>query len=136
MSKKIVINKCYGGFGLSPIALEAYAKRKGIEKLYWFNSKPKDYPSADFEYTPTDVENAGAFSHAYTTSTRDEETFFSKRDPKRDDPDLVAVVEEFGNKANTRFSELKIVEIPDDVEWTIEEYDGIEWVSEIHRTWG
>lgn len=32
-------------------------------------------------------------------------------------------------------ADLKIVEIPDDVEWVIEEYDGIEYVSEVHRTW-
>ena len=27
------------------------------------------------------------------------------------------------------------VEIPDDVEWQIEEYDGTEHISEKHRTW-
>jgi len=30
---------------------------------------------------------------------------------------------------------LAIVEIPDDVEYTIEEYDGNEHVAEAHRTW-
>jgi len=30
---------------------------------------------------------------------------------------------------------LKIVDIPDGVEWEIEEYDGMEWVAEKHRTW-
>ena len=27
------------------------------------------------------------------------------------------------------------VEIPDDVEWQIEEYDGSEWIAEKHRIW-
>jgi hypothetical protein len=45
------------------------------------------------------------------------------------------VVEEMGENVNTRFSELKVVEIPNDVEWQIEEYDGAEWVAEKHRTW-
>lgn len=53
----------------------------------------------------------------------------------RDDEALVRVVELLGERANSRFSELKIVEIPDDVEWTIQEYDGMEWVAEKHRTW-
>ena len=53
----------------------------------------------------------------------------------RDDPVLVQVVEQLGEEAGHRYSELKIVEIPDDVEWTIEEYDGLEWVAEAHRTW-
>ena len=53
----------------------------------------------------------------------------------RDDEHLIAVVELMGTEANTRFSKLKIVEIPDDVNWYVEEYDGQEWVAERHRTW-
>lgn len=56
-------------------------------------------------------------------------------DLDRDDPVLVAVVEELGTAAWTSVSELHVVEIPDDVEWQIEEYDGKEWVAEKHRTW-
>ena len=36
---------------------------------------------------------------------------------------------------NDGYSELKVVEIPDDVEYDIQEYDGNEWVAEKHRTW-
>lgn len=57
-------------------------------------------------------------------------------EPERNDPDLVAVVEELGEAANGRFSKLRVVEIPDGVEWQIEEYDGLEWIAEKHRTWG
>jgi hypothetical protein len=45
------------------------------------------------------------------------------------------VVKELGEKANGFCSSLKIVDIPIDVQWFIEEYDGNEWVSEKHRTW-
>ena len=38
-------------------------------------------------------------------------------------------------KANGNHADLKIVEIPANVEWQIDEYDGAEWVSEKHRTW-
>lgn len=54
---------------------------------------------------------------------------------ERNDPRLVAVVEELGDEANTWCSSLTIAEIPDDVDWVIEDYDGVEWVSERHRTW-
>jgi hypothetical protein len=57
------------------------------------------------------------------------------RDTPRDDPYLVKVVEEMGSAANGDFADLKIVEIPADVEWQIGEYDGREWVAEKHRTW-
>ena len=53
----------------------------------------------------------------------------------RDDPHLVQTVLELGALANTRYSSLKVVEIPDGVEWTICEYDGCEWIAETHRTW-
>jgi hypothetical protein len=57
------------------------------------------------------------------------------RDMVRDDPILIQVVEELGETANGRCASLKIVEIPNDVEWTIGEYDGQEWIAEKHRTW-
>jgi hypothetical protein len=53
----------------------------------------------------------------------------------RDDPVLVAIVRELGADADTRFAKLKIVEVPYGVDWQIEEYDGVEWVAEKHRTW-
>ena len=56
-------------------------------------------------------------------------------DIKRDDVYFVKTVEDLGDAANGAYSKLKIVEIPDNVDFIIEEYDGIEWVSEKHRTW-
>jgi hypothetical protein len=53
----------------------------------------------------------------------------------RNDTVLVQLVEELGQAANTPYSELKVVEIPVGVKWVIEEYDGLEWVAEVHRTW-
>jgi hypothetical protein len=32
-------------------------------------------------------------------------------------------------------AELEVVEIPDDVEWIIVDYDGMEHIAEKHRTW-
>jgi hypothetical protein len=54
---------------------------------------------------------------------------------RRDDPYLVQVVLELGEAANAKYARLKVVTIPDDVEWQIAEYDGSEWVAETHRTW-
>ncbi len=53
----------------------------------------------------------------------------------RTDPHLLQVFDELDQQASGRFCVLKAVEIPDDVEYQIEEYDGAEWVAEAHRTW-
>jgi len=60
---------------------------------------------------------------------------FLSRNIPRDDEHLIAVVELMGSAADGEYAELKIVEVPDDVNWYVEEYDGKEWVAERHRTW-
>lgn len=54
----------------------------------------------------------------------------------RDDPKLVECVEKLGEKANGVCAELRIVEIPIDVEFVIFENCGWEHVAEKHETWG
>lgn len=54
----------------------------------------------------------------------------------RADKRLIDAIESIGlEESGGDLSELKIVEIPDDVNWKIEGYDGCEWVSEFPRTW-
>jgi hypothetical protein len=119
---KVVINQCFGGFGLSREALEMLLKRKGIEYEV-VQSKSFDY------YVRESLYRKG---HA-----GDDEFYLSDYDfyDKRADEDLVAVVEELGEDANGHSANLKIVEIPDDVDWYIDENDGLEHVAERHRTW-
>jgi hypothetical protein len=75
------------------------------------------------------------FCQYYNISIEEWRNDMSYYDIKRCDPHLIRVVEELGDDANGQFSELKVVEIPDDVKWQIDEYDGLEWVAEKHRTW-
>lgn len=139
---KVVINSCYGGFGLSVDGILAYAKRKGVD-IYFYDSK---YPSKTYE--KLSVAEAKKQSFPPMTFTKDlgdrfkegdfgryKEHYVYYRDVERHDPDLIAVVEELGEKANGSCSQLKVVEVPDGVDYEIEEYDGNEWVSERHRTW-
>lgn len=91
---KIVINDCYGGFGLSEEAEELYVQKKNI-------SGPL------------------------------------RGDILRNDSVLVEVVETLGDKASGKYSELTVVEIPDDVtDWRIEEYDGWEHIAEGRKWYG
>ena len=91
---KVVINKCYGGFGLS-------------EKAYKYLGLKWD----GYGY---------GYSHDYE---------------KRTDKKLIKCVEELGKEASGALANLVIVEIPDDIEWKIDEYDGIETIHEQHRSW-
>jgi len=59
-------------------------------------------------------------------------------DIMRDDPDLVHIVETLGEKANSNYSQLKVVEVPmwlKEKGWTIQEFDGLEHIAENHCTW-
>lgn len=49
--------------------------------------------------------------------------------------ELIQVIEELGEDASGTCAKLVIVEIPDDVIWEIEEYDGWETIEEVHRSW-
>jgi hypothetical protein len=90
---KIVINQCFGGFGLSKRAFEAL----GLE---WDG----------YGYLKDDWE-------------------------RRDDPALVEVVERLGPAASGPLARLVVVEIPDDVEWEIDDSNGMETIQEKHRAW-
>ena len=105
----------------------------------------KNFPECDVsvvDYRNTEIENATIFS-IYTTkdfgetTTLDEiqEHYFYPRNIDRTDLDLIEVVKKLGNKANGTCSELKIVEIPDGIEFELSEYDGLETVEEKHRSW-
>ena len=138
---KIVINGCHGGFGLSHEATLAYLNKCGIQ--FW--AEPNEHilvgstyylvpPEERIEGDPVDwysmtLEQRRAHNKAYR------HTVFYSEDIARDDANLVSVVLELGEAANGSHARLKIVEIPDDVEWQIHEYNGLEWVAEKHRTW-
>lgn len=112
--QKIVINTEHGGFGLSDRAVELLFELKKWKLV----KQDRDL----------------GFTMFYKDSI-EESNFFDERELERNDPELVQVVKTLKKEANGRFATLKIVSIPDDVEWQIEEYDGLEWVAEVHRTW-
>jgi len=81
------------------------------------------------------LSDAGVARYAKIKGVVLDKDFYS-RDIARDDPALVQLVEEAKDVYEGRCASLKVVEIPDDVDWEIAEYDGREWVAEKHRTWG
>ena len=138
---KIVINKCYGGFGLSIEARNLYAKKKGFE-LFHYEQVAYKFHGGKNVYSKANKEDGRSCIYSTTVDRGDEfdgnilEGYWADSEIERTDPALVEVVKELGAEAGGKYGELKVVEIPDDVEWEIEEYDGIEWIAEKHRTWG
>lgn len=139
---KIVISTCHGGFGLSEAAVRLYADKKGLTlypdsggkfaaicgPTWWL--VPASEREDQTGFAEWDYERRAA------SNKRVSEQQISPRDIPRDDADLIAVVETLGADADGRHASLKVVEIPDDAQWEIAEYDGLEWVAEKHRTWG
>ena len=48
---------------------------------------------------------------------------------------LIEVIEKLGDEANGQYASIKIVDVPDDVIWVIDEYHGCESIHEEHREW-
>jgi len=150
---KVVINDCFGGFGLSHKAVMRYAELKGIKLYPWVDDISKqvygdrasiDSPERDVMINYTTVPQdeyeriAEEEDRKPISPSRYEKSnalYFSDRDIERNDPLLIQVIKELKQEANGYCAKLKIVEIPDDVEWEIEEYDGWEHIAEKHRTW-
>jgi len=142
---KIVINRCYGGFGLSPQAEAMYLARKG-QIAYFYREKRDSAGNLDFDlYEQVSAEQAKE-SFLFHTCTADygsnpgkeklRGSYFSGRNIERNDPDLITVVEGLGDEANGQHAQLEIIEIPDGINWEVDDYDGMETVEEQHRSWG
>jgi hypothetical protein len=117
--RKVVLNRKHGGFGLSEEAIEML-----IEEFGWEVADSEE----NTQRTGRRIRRSSSGGRRLDSSAR--------RDKRlRTDPALVEVVETLGDDASGRHADLQVVEIPGDVEWTIDEYDGVEWVAETHRTW-
>lgn len=149
---KIVINRKFGGFSLSNISMIHLAKRKGIMVYPYlsrlnFDELPERMTTTFTRYHGETDESLKLltqlelFRHdpeldTFTLQDRvDLDDYVEKYDPwnwdpndYRTDKDLIAIVTEDGKAANTRFSKLVIVDIPDGYDYEISEYDGIEQV--------
>ena len=113
----IVINRAHSGFGLSNEAILLYLDLAGIA----YTLEPQADRDSQTRWGDKIMVNGKEFHDRY--------------DIARDDPALVTVVRRLGSKANSSYAKLKIVEVPAGVVWQIDDYDGKEWVAEVHRTW-
>jgi len=121
---KVVVNRQYGGFELSNEAFDELIKLGWKVTEYSTEGNLVD-PSAEIVRNDKHITfNKYSFGRYYGNEIE-----------LRTNPLLIDVVERLGERAYGRLATLEIVEIPDDEEFTIEDYDGREWVAGAHRTW-
>jgi hypothetical protein len=141
---KIAINKCYGGFGLSAAAYEQliawgvpvrrYIKQeRDTDGLFLRQPANDGEVIFDRELSP---QGEDSFSDLYWKYRNVQDRYWDcwTRE-NRTHPLVIRVIEELGEKANGQYAKLAVIEIPDDVAYEIDEYDGIEHIAETHRTW-
>jgi hypothetical protein len=151
-TRKVVINACFGGFSLSDAAYEKLIEwgvpvRKYVEQVRdpvtgLYNKPPENEGEVIFdrELTPPGEDKMNDMMY-HDHKGRPSRVFGQRYwdswigTHNRHDTRLVRLVEELGAAANGGFAKLEIVEIPADVEYEIQEYDGNEHVAEAHRTW-
>jgi hypothetical protein len=129
---KIVLNNDWGTFDLSAKGFVRYFELKGQPYEMFTRGKDSTIDFTSFTHITELPED-----HIYVMffNNLEGEIFLNSEPIQRNDPALIQTVEELGKDVNTDYSDLVIIEIPDDVDWIVQGYDGCEWVAEKHRTW-
>ena len=162
---KLVVNKCYGGFDLSARAVARIAEIEGrpcyffnrlagadlytltpttLNKIetaekyrYSFNWSAYDIPDISIlpnqrEWKSMSDQEQRASNELWSIHSLESRYSYDKRST----PSLVQAVEELGGCCRIGgLASLRVVTIPDDVEFEIDDYDGIESIHEVHRSW-
>ena len=140
---KVVINKCFGGFGLSDEAVYRLYKKSSplitVKPIndYYGNSPNKFEEDKVKYYIPF---KGGLLKHRIMSNLVDGDKMiyysdYEDRMNNRKHPDMIWIVETMGKAAGGEYAELEIIVIPDGVEFEIDEYDGMESIHEKHRSW-
>ena len=135
---KVAVFRGCGRFRLSHSAVVELANRKGWN-LWWRVGEifSEDYAGMTWEQIVEEHgghEPSGILNYYidYVDEIYRENSWFLPHidHQYRTDPDLISVIEEIGQE------DIHIIEVPDDVEWYIEECEtGYEIIRERHRTW-
>jgi hypothetical protein len=127
---KIVVNRCFGGFGVSIAAMKDMIGRcshvTAHEPIEYYGSKKRWEEDKKCPYNR---------SYRYFDNRGWPVTDEHQDDGARTCPILIETVERMGKDSFGKHALLDIVEIPDNIQFEIEEYNGDESIHEKHRSW-
>lgn len=120
---KIAVNRCFGGFSVSKDAA-LMLRSKGVKI------------TLNGEYYSDGSGPCEKMEDAYYLCNEDfgieSDNVYQYRAEKR----LIETIEILGEeKASGVLSNIVIVNIPENVDWEIDDYDGMENIEEVHRRW-
>lgn len=135
--KEVLYNNCYGGFGISALAIKKYLEIVKPElKVYVYK---ENYKFDEIIYTrENDIQN----NPEAILTTKDLGDQYVSKDYTlpgriylenycygriRTDKNLIKIVKELGDAANGAYSKLAIAQV--EGKYRICEYDGYEWVE-------
>jgi hypothetical protein len=129
---KLILNRCYGGYGWSNRATLEYIRRKGLNNVTFHCTKRENdklvYPEiTEEQYLAQDNRNSKTYIYGAHICV-DGETFYGGSDIARDDQIAVQLLEERGTEfCSGPHSKLHICEY-DETKYAadIDEYDGFE----------
>lgn len=129
---KVLANSCFGGFGLSTEAHEWLIKNKGWKVTeYGADNRPID-KDAELVKDPHPMSRFSKYHETDKVEKWSGDNWYAIRT----NPDVIECVEVLGSKiASSGLAEIRVAEVPDGVEWEIDDYDGIETIREKHRSW-
>ena len=139
---KVAYNNCFGGFGLSDLAIKEYAKRKGVALTAYKQTK-YEHCDGNNEYVKVDS-STETFTCYLTKDLGDviselpDGFFYYERfesNESRCDKDLIDIIETLGYAANGSCASLAIREIPDNTSFEVTDYDGNEDVVPPRTSW-
>ena len=150
-TKKVILNKSRGEFSVSPKAYIEYAKKTGINLFFytiyeWGNASHctilKQVSDEEISDSKAKIDAITLYvcnkdcGYNPTTIEIDGDEFYLDSN-NREDPVLISIIEELGDKASSVDSHLVVVEIPDDMSYYIENESGYETLCEkiVQRKW-
>lgn len=144
--KKVVINKSHSLFSVKKSALlEIYKRMNNLDKAYVYVTKnitkcykiPEDLVDSFNGIMFIFKDDLGDTINKLEINNPQHLDMFSILGPiPRENEELIKLLEEWGTeRCSDTLSFLRVVEIPTDIEYTIQDNDGLEWIAEKHRTW-